>query len=105
MMAIRIRPGVGKIRPMSRTCNVRKAEWNPTRGTHHGQQQMRCENRPDTRLHLTPDRKASKNPCKAGAIHTRRFGWVRVMSALPPKVDAVQIAGKSPACAIKLYYW
>ena len=42
MMAIRVRPGIEQTRPMSRTPNVRKAEWDLIRGNHQGQRQLRC---------------------------------------------------------------
>ena len=42
MMANRVRPGIEQTRPMSRTPNVRKAEWDLIRGNHQGQRQLRC---------------------------------------------------------------
>ena len=42
MMANRVRPGIEQTRPMSRTLNVRKAEWDLIRGNHQGQRQLRC---------------------------------------------------------------
>jgi hypothetical protein len=41
-MAIRVRPGIEQTRLMSRTPNVRKAEWDLIRGNHQGQRQLRC---------------------------------------------------------------
>ena len=73
MMAIRVRPGIRKTRLMSRTSNVRKAEWDQIRGNHQGQRQDRLSNRPDTRLYLTTLAETSKSPCIAGAIHTRHW--------------------------------
>jgi len=69
-MAIRVRPGIRKTRLMSRTSNVRKAEWDQIRGNHQGQRHNRLINRPDTRLYLTMLAETSKSPCIAGAIHT-----------------------------------
>jgi len=41
-MANRVRPGIEQTRLMSRTPNVRKAEWDLIRGNHQGQRQLRC---------------------------------------------------------------
>jgi len=41
-MANRVRPGIEQTRLMSRTLNVRKAEWDLIRGNHQGQRQLRC---------------------------------------------------------------
>jgi len=41
-MANRVRPGIEQTRLMSRTPNVRKAEWDLIRGNHQGQWQLRC---------------------------------------------------------------
>lgn len=80
MMAIRVRPGIRKTRLMSRTSNVRKAEWDQVRGNHQGQRQDHLINRPDTRLYLTTLAETSKSPCIAGAIHTGH--WRSVKGAL-----------------------
>jgi hypothetical protein len=40
MLAIRVYPGTETPRLMSRTSNVRKAEWDLVRGNHHGQRQL-----------------------------------------------------------------
>ena len=37
-----LRPGIEQTRLMSRTLNVRKAEWDLIRGNHQGQRQLRC---------------------------------------------------------------
>jgi ribosomal protein L44E len=66
-------PGHPAERPRIIAC---KAEWDPARGYHQGQQSGNgCINRPDTRLHPTnaPDRQIAT--CNAGAIHTRRLGY------------------------------
>ena len=77
MMAIRVRPGIGQTRLMSRTSNVRKGVWDLIRGNHQGQRQDRLDNRPDTRLYLTTLAETSKSPCIAGAIHTRHKKYDR----------------------------
>lgn len=86
MMAIRVRPGVRKTRLMSRTSNVRKAEWDQVRGNHQGQRQDRLINRPDTGLYLTTLAETSKSPCIAGAIHTGHSipALFRQYAPLPP---------------------
>ena len=53
MMAIRVRPGIEKLRAKSGTCLVRFVEWNSIRGTHQGQRSFTRTKRPDTRLLLT----------------------------------------------------
>ncbi len=60
MMAIRVGPGIEQTRLMSRTLNVRKAEWDSIRGNHQGQRPSRRDNRPDTRLYLTSCRNFKK---------------------------------------------
>ena len=86
MMAIRVRPGIEQTRPMSRTPNVRKAEWDLIRGNHQGQRQLRCIKQAGHKT--APDLMSKLQKILAMQEPSTQDIEASVgMSALPPRAD------------------